>query len=63
MRLTTDVVPLTMATMTKALAYLRVSGKGQIQGDKAYALAQDVRIVPVVLILKAGIPGMDSNHQ
>lgn len=41
-----------MATMTKAFAYLRVSGKGQIQGDgfpvnwriKAYAQAHDIRI-------------------
>jgi site-specific DNA recombinase len=42
--------------MTTAFAYLRVSGKGQIQGDgfprqlgaiKAYAQAKDIRIVQV----------------
>jgi DNA invertase Pin-like site-specific DNA recombinase len=46
-----------MATMTKAFAYLRVSGKGQIQGDgfprqlaaiKGYAQAHEIRIVQVV---------------
>jgi DNA invertase Pin-like site-specific DNA recombinase len=45
-----------MATMTKAFAYLRVSGKGQIQGDgfprqlsaiKGYAQAHDIRIAQV----------------
>ena len=45
-----------MATMTKAFAYLRVSGKGQIQGDgfprqltaiKGYAQAHEIRIVQV----------------
>jgi DNA invertase Pin-like site-specific DNA recombinase len=54
--LTTALEPLTMATMTKAFAYLRVSGKGQIQGDgfprqlaaiRSYAQTHDVRIVQV----------------
>lgn len=45
-----------MATMTKAFGYLRVSGKGQIQGDgfprqlaaiKGYAQAHEIRIVEV----------------
>jgi len=45
-----------MAAMLKTFAYLRVSGKGQIQGDgfprqlsaiKAYAQAQEIRIVEV----------------
>lgn len=45
-----------MASMTKAFAYLRVSGKGQIQGDgfprqlaavKGYAQAHDIKLVQV----------------
>jgi DNA invertase Pin-like site-specific DNA recombinase len=45
-----------MATMTKAFAYLRVSGKGQIQGDgfprqltaiKGYAQAHEIRVAHV----------------
>jgi DNA invertase Pin-like site-specific DNA recombinase len=45
-----------MATMTKAFAYLRVSGKGQIQGDgsprqlarlRVYAQAHDIRLAQV----------------
>jgi DNA invertase Pin-like site-specific DNA recombinase len=45
-----------LVVMTKAFAYLRVSGKGQIEGDgftrqleaiKKYAVAQDIKIVRV----------------
>jgi DNA invertase Pin-like site-specific DNA recombinase len=47
---------LTMATMTKAFAYLRVSGRGQIQGDgfprqlaaiKAYSQVNELKVVHV----------------
>src|SRR5450432_1163859 len=50
--------------MTKAFAYLRVSGKGQVNGDgfprqlsaiKAYAKAQDIQIVRV--FREEGVPG------
>jgi DNA invertase Pin-like site-specific DNA recombinase len=46
----------TITTVTKAFGYLRVSGKGQIQGDgfprqlaaiKAYAAARDIKLVQV----------------
>lgn len=48
--------PLTMASMTKAFAYLRVSGKGQIQGDgfprqlaaiKSYAQVHELKLANV----------------
>ena len=50
--------------MTKAFGYLRVSGKGQVDGDgfprqlaaiKAYAAAHDIKIVKV--FREEGVPG------